>query len=92
VEAFMISLLHEMAAVCRRTIEYQANVPQYLDIGLQRSTIHDQSALYRMRGKGFAALKKVGFASHRRHGNFGEVCGAGPEQPGPVRPPDRPDQ
>jgi hypothetical protein len=41
----------------------------------QRSTIQDQRALYRMCGTVFAPLHRVGFASHRRHGNIGEqVC------------------
>ena len=30
--------------------------------------------LYRVRGKVFGPLRKVGLASHMRHGNFGEVC------------------
>jgi hypothetical protein len=30
--------------------------------------------LYRVRGKMFVPLHKVGLASHIRHGNFGEVC------------------
>jgi hypothetical protein len=29
--------------------------------------------LYRVRGRVFGPLHKVGFASHIRHGNFGEV-------------------
>ena len=70
------------------TIEYQADVPRYLDSGPlfepphQRSTIHDQSALYRRRGQGFAPLNTVGFASHICHGNFGEVCACHPRSRG----------
>ena len=39
----------------------------------QRSTIHDQRAFYRKRGKVFAPPNKVGFTPHWRKGKFGEV-------------------
>jgi hypothetical protein len=36
----------------------------------QRSTIYDQGALYRMRGKVFVPLDKVSLASHIRNRNW----------------------
>jgi hypothetical protein len=39
-----------------------------------------QEGLYRVRGNMFVPLRKVGLASHIRHGNFGEVCPGGPRE------------
>jgi hypothetical protein len=43
----------------------------------QCSAIHDQSALYRVRGKVFAPLNKVGFIPQWCKGCLGEVCNGG---------------
>jgi hypothetical protein len=59
--------LTSFMSLCHRTIGYEADVPSCVEMGPlfgpphQRSTLHQQKALYRMRGEVRTSPDKVGF-------------------------------